>query len=69
MWHEMPSMKSHVIANVQYKRQIASPMTTRLDTATAYLAHLLLRDTRPNTQAKPKEPNASTLFNQLHSST
>jgi len=33
-------------------------MTTRLDTATAYLAHLLLRDSRPNALAKAKEPNA-----------
>jgi hypothetical protein len=33
-------------------------MTSRLDTATAYLAHLLLRDTRPNAHAKAKEPNA-----------
>jgi hypothetical protein len=33
-------------------------MTTHLDTATAYLAHLLLRDTRPAAHAKAKEPNA-----------
>jgi hypothetical protein len=51
-----------VIANVQYQRQIASAMTTCLDTATAYLAHLLLRDTRPIAHAKAKEPNALALF-------
>jgi len=39
-------------------RQLASAMTSRLDTATAYLAHLLLRDTRPSAHAKAKEPNA-----------
>jgi hypothetical protein len=32
--------------------------TTTLCNATAYLAHLLLRDTRPSTHAKAKEPNA-----------
>jgi len=33
-------------------------MTALLDTATAYFANLLLRDTRPIAHAKAKEPNA-----------
>jgi hypothetical protein len=37
-------------------------MTIHLLTATAYLAHLLLRDTRPNPQAKAKEPIAYARF-------
>jgi len=37
-------------------------MTTRLDTATAYLAHLLLRETQPNAHAKANEPNAIAHF-------
>jgi hypothetical protein len=48
-----------VIANVQHNRQLATVMTTLLDTATTYLAHLLLRDTRPTAHAKAKEPNFS----------
>jgi hypothetical protein len=42
-------------------------MTTRLDTATAYLAHLLLRDTRPIAHAKAKEPNALALSEKISS--
>jgi hypothetical protein len=37
-------------------------MTTPLDNATAYLAHLLLRETKPRTHAKEKEPNHLATF-------
>jgi hypothetical protein len=36
-------------------------LTTHLYNATAHLAHLLLRDTRPNAHAKAKEPNSIAL--------
>jgi hypothetical protein len=47
-----------VIANVQYNNTLVSTLTSPLYSATAYLAHLLLRDMIPNAHAKAKEPNA-----------
>jgi hypothetical protein len=44
---------------------IDSSLTASDYTATADLAHLLLRDTKPNPHAKAKEPNAFTQFHFL----
>jgi hypothetical protein len=46
-----------VIANVNVINEIDHTLTTHPYTATAHLAHLLLRDAQPNTHAKAKEPN------------
>ena len=51
-----------VIANTQ-SVNIVSTMTILRYTATANLAHLLLRDTQPNAHAKAKEPNTITFSN------
>lgn len=55
-----------VIANVQHDRQIATTMITHYDTATTYLAQLLLRKTQPNSHAKAKEPNAQATYDRFH---
>jgi len=47
-----------VIANAINVNEIDYSRTTPQYAATAYLAHLLLRDTKPNAHAKAKEPNA-----------
>ncbi|MCX6253708.1 MAG: hypothetical protein NTV31_04435 [Bacteroidia bacterium] len=51
-----------VIANAININDIDNSLTSFLNTATAYLAHLLLRETQSNTQAKAKEPNPLALF-------
>jgi hypothetical protein len=51
-----------VIANAINVSKIDYSKTTPQYTATAYLAHLLLRDTKPNAHAKAKEPNADAQF-------
>jgi hypothetical protein len=47
-----------VIANAININTIVNSLTTFLYNATANLAHLLLRDTKPNAYAKAKEPKA-----------
>jgi len=47
-----------LMANKQRNNELVSALTSPLYSATVYLAHLLLRDTKPFTHAKAKEPNA-----------
>jgi len=51
-----------VIANANVINEIDSTETTLLYNVTAYLAHLLLRETQPTTHVKAKEPNSLAHF-------
>jgi hypothetical protein len=53
---------SNVSVNELNHCTVDSSLTTSDKTATADLAHLLLRVTQPNPHAKAKEPNAFTPF-------
>jgi len=52
----------NVIANANVINEIDTALTSPLYSAIAYLAHLLLRETQPNTHAKAKEPNSLAPF-------
>ena len=63
-YFKMPIGKRNkrVIANANVISEIDTALTSPLYSATAYLAHLLLRETQPNPHAKAKEPNVLAPF-------